>query len=450
MKKNLIYTIIAAILLIAIILLLYPGLLVKKNDQTNVALRDSSSKAEKDVWTCVMHQWIALDHPGACPICGMTLVKKIKQVEASGDKLAMLKMVSLSPTQRVLANISTTQVERRTIDNEINAIGIVDFAEPLQSKITARFRGRIEKMYANFTGDIVKAGQPLFDLYSPDLVSAEQEYLLALTSQTDSDNALYNSDTEQRLLEAAKNRLRNTFGMTYTQLHALDSTRQSHSTVTFYSPLSGTVITKDIQEGEYVDEGSMLYQIANLSKVWVYLDVYEKDVQYLKVNQTIHVTADAYPNELFTGRVAFIDPVLNPETRTIRVRAEFENPQNKLKPQMWVKAHVVLPGTMTLVVPTSAVLETGKRNVVWVEVKENMFEPRDVTLGVQTDMYTEITSNLNEGEQVVTSGGYLIDSESQLQASSGSAPASTSDSTQKQGNGDNSMPGMNMNDDKKR
>jgi len=369
----------------------------------------------------------------------MALVKKSAQQEVSSDALTMLKAVSLSPTQRVVANVTTATVERRSLNKEINAVGVVDFAEPLQTTVSARFRGRIEKLYVNFTGDVVHKGQPLFELYSPDLISAEQELILSLdamkstvvqqspaeqdsvsgtmgaTIQLSGTSLGGTNVQQQRLLQAARDRLRIHFGMTEQQIADIENTRQVHFTVMFYSPIHGTVIRKQIQEGQYVDEGMMIYQLADLSKVWIYLDVYEKDVRFIKIGQPVHITSEAYPNELFTGRVTFIDPVVNAETRTVRVRTEFANPGGKLKPQMYAKAQITIPITNAIVIPASAVLSTGKRNVVWVEVQPNMFEPRDVVLGVHTDSFCEVLKGLKEGESIVVTGGFLLDSESQLQ-----------------------------------
>ncbi len=384
-------------------------------DSTQMKLQDEHNEVE--YYTCPMHPSVKSDRPGACPVCGMALVKK--SAKAEGD-VKMLTEVSLSSAQRVIANISTMRVKRQTLQKEINAVGIVDFAEPLLAKITARFRGRVEKLYVDFTGKIAKKGQPLFDLYSPELVSAEQEFILALNAQNDADAVLYDTSSQQQLIQASKDRLRLTYGMTSEHIAKIESTRLAQPTVTFYSPIEGTVTSKEVQEGQYVDEGTFLYQIVDLTKVWAYLDIYEKDVSFLNLNQTVRMTTEAYPEKTFTGLITFIDPVLNAETRTIRIRSEFDNPQGKLKPQMWVKAHIALQAKYTLVVPTSAILATGKRNVVWIEVEENKFKLRNVIVGMQTETITEILKGLKEGESVVVTGGYLIDSESQLQTSAGS------------------------------
>lgn len=365
---------------------------------------DSSATTEaKDVYTCPMHPSVISDRPGACPVCGMALVKKSAQQDVSGKELKNLEHVSLSPTQRVLANVATMPVEKMPLTKIIDVVGIVDVAETHQATVSARFRGRIEKQYANFTGDVVQKGQRLVELYSPDLVTSQQEFILALDGN------------QQNLIAGMRERLRLNYGMTDEQIRNLEETRTVQTAVQFFSPISGTVVLKQVQEGQYVDEGTVLYQLANLSKVWIYLDVYEKDVQFVKKEQIVHIKTDAYPNETFSGKVTFIDPVMNPETRTVRVRTEFDNRHGKLKPKMYVEANISVPGNRSIVVPSTAVLFTGKNAVVWVESKKNTFEPRNVTLGSRSDTYYEILDGISEGETIAVTGGFLIDSESALQ-----------------------------------
>ncbi len=365
---------------------------------------DSSATAEaKEVYTCPMHPSVISDRPGACPVCGMALVKKSAQQDVSKEELQNLEHVSLSPTQRVLANVATMPVEKMPLTKMIDVVGIVDVAETYQATVSARFRGRIEKLYVNFTGDFVQKGQPLVELYSPDLVTSQQEFILALAGN------------QQNLIDGMRERLRLNYGMTDEQIRSLESTRSVQTAVQFKSPISGTVVLKQVQVGQYVDEGTVLYQLANLSKVWIYLDVYEKDVQFVKKGQIVHIKTDAYPDEEFTGRVTFIDPVMNPETRTVRIRSEFDNRHGMLKPKMFVKAQLHMEGKHTLTVPASAIMFTGKRTVVWVETQKNTFEPRDVVLGQSANSEYEIVSGLEEGEMIAISGGFLIDSESALQ-----------------------------------
>jgi len=370
------------------------------------------SSEQETYYTCPMHPSVRKSSPGACPVCGMSLVKKTKPKEASVDEVTNLRRVSLSPAQRVIANVATTEASRSDIHKEITAVGVVDFAEPLQAKVTARFGGRIEKLYVNFTGEKVKAGQPLFDLYSPDLISAEQELILAANALSDS---LSLDPNQQQLLDASRQQLHLRFGMTLEQISEIEQSHKAHESMTYRSPISGTVLSKDIQQGQYVSEGMLLYQLADLSRVWVYLDVYERDVSFITLHHRVQVTTESATNKSFTGEVAFIDPVINPETRTVRVRAEFANPTSDLKPQMYVRAQIHVPSRNTLTIPASAVMYTGKKNIVWVEAKENTFEPHEVTVGVSSGQSIEILDGLQEGDNVVSSGGFMIESESQLQ-----------------------------------
>jgi Cu(I)/Ag(I) efflux system membrane fusion protein len=375
---------------------------------------DTPGEVHGDYYTCPMHPSVRSNKPGSCPICGMTLVKKSVQPAGSVSDLKVLGAVSLSPTQRTMANVSTVRAERRPLNMEINAVGVVDYAEPLRVKVTSRFAGRIEKLHVNFTGENVRKGQPLFEIHSPELYAGERELVLAVEAMK---GPGANGDSNRsRMLDATRERLHLHFGVTHDQLVNIEESGQAQDTVTYYSPISGTVIQKQIQEGQYVAEGSVLYDLADLSRVWVYLDVYEKDVRFVELHHAVQITADTWPGETFTGTVTFIDPVVNSETRTVRVRSEFDNALGKLKPKMYVEARIHAPSSGALVIPTSAVMFTGTRNIVWVEVGENSFEPKEVQVGVTSGFLVEITAGLNEGETVVASGGYLLESESQLRA----------------------------------
>jgi Cu(I)/Ag(I) efflux system membrane fusion protein len=370
----------------------------KKSDGT-----EQTSEHAKEIYTCPMHPSVISDRPGACPVCGMALVKKTAQQDASAEDLSLLQSVSLSPTQRVIANVATEIVRMQTISRKVTAVGVVDFAEPNLAIVPARFSGRLEKLHVNYTGEVVKKGQTLFELYSPDLITAQNELLLAIKSK------------QEPLIQASRDRLQFHFGLSELQINEIETNQKVLYSIPFNSPISGTVISKEIQEGQYVDEGTTLYKLADLSRVWVNLDVYEKDIQSVKIGSSVQITTESYANERIDGKVTFVEPVVNSDTRTVRVRAEFCNPAGRLKPQMYVTAQIVTQSKYTMVVPASAVISTGKRNVVWVEVKKNTFEPRDVVVGIQTDDRVEILSGLKIGEAVVRTGGYLIDSESQLQ-----------------------------------
>ena len=390
----------------------------KKDDDS---LR-TTDRGGNEIYTCPMHPSVRSDRPGVCPICGMALVRRSVPSEAAGDVVGSLEEVSLSASQRVAANVSTKAVGRGRFIHTVRAVGLVDFAEPNQATVAARFRGRIEKLYVNFTGQLVQRGEPLFEMHSPDLITAEQEYILALRAREG--EGADASAAHDRMVAAAEEKLIVHFGMTREQIRHVAESPEAHSSVTFQSPIRGTVVAKEIQEGEYVDEGTLLYKLVDLSTVWAYLDVYEQDLRFIKRGQRVMMTADAYPGEAFEGRVAFIDPVVDPQTRSVRVRVVMGNAGEKLKPQMFVTAVIQVAVENVLIVPPGAILFTGKRDVAWVEVKPNVFESRDVVVGVQDDEGVEILGGLKEGEMVATTGGFMIESESQLQQPA--SPASVS------------------------
>jgi len=378
---------------------------------------ESSGEAQADssYYTCPMHPSVHKDKPGACPVCGMALVKKSAQHEKADVDFTNIKAVSLSPTQRVMANITTATVERKSLKKEVAAVGVVDFAEPNYLRISMRYSGRLDKLYLTYTGQDVRKGDPVADVYSPEAISAQQEYLLALESSEELKNAPENiAAGAEDLHNQAKQKLLR-WGFTEQQVKKLDESREIARIVTMLSPINGTVMKKNVDPQHYAAMGEDIYDVADLSTVWIYLDIYEKDIRFVKVGQTVRTTTEAYPNETFVGRVAFIDPVLNADTRTVRVRTEFANHGEKLKPNMYVKASIAVPSMNTLVIPASSIMSTGKRSVVWVEVKPNIFEPRDVMIGTSTETFAEIVSGLSEGERVAETGGFLIDSESSLQ-----------------------------------
>lgn len=405
-------TITNLLFLLALGLALISGCTSKQQEQTS-----AEQTAVEEYYTCPMHPSVRSNKPGACPVCGMALVKKSTAEQTSETAVSGLEHVTLSPTQRVMANVSTISVERKTFATGIRAVGVIDYAEPNYRHISMRFPGRLEKLYVNYTGQKVKRGDPVADVYSPEAISAQQEYLLALESiSSDQQN-----EGAEQILKQSKQKLL-LWGFTEEQLAQIKKTKDIVQIVTIHSPIDGTVLKKNVDLQHYAATGEDIFDIADLSTVWVYLDVYEKNMRQIKIGQSVKIFTDAYPNESVNGRVTFIDPVLNGETRTVRVRAEFSNQAGKLKPNMYVSAHIGIPVSNTLVVPTSAVLMTGKRNVVWVEVKENTFEPRDVVLGATTDSFFEVLAGLSEGENIAVTGGFLIDSESTLQQPSSADP----------------------------
>lgn len=379
----------------------------------------TQGQSQREIYTCPMHPSVQSDRPGACPVCGMALVKKTVQQETSADELAALTRISLSPTQRVLANISVIPVRRESIRKHISAAGFIEPAEPLRALVAARFRGRVERLHVASVGERVTRGAPLFDLYSPELVAAQQEYVLARSSTVAASPGTFDGSG---LRSSIEDRLRLHYGMTASQLEELARSGTPRTSLTFHAPLGGTVLRKEVVEGQYVDEGMVLYEVADLSTVWIYFDVYEQDVSFVTTGARATFTVGAFPGSVFEGAVDFVEPVVQPETRTVRVRMKAPNRDGRLKPGMFASGEISVTLDPSLVVPASAVLSLGRSHVVWVEVSDNTFEPRGVVIGTGTDEQARILSGLKEGEHVAVTGGYLLDSESALRAPSAPAP----------------------------
>lgn len=364
-----------------------------------------------EYYTCPMHPSVIAYKPGPCPICGMTLVKKVSGGHPAGPAAPQGGEVVVSPEQRVQANISTSAVMWMPLSGSVSASGVIAFAEPSQSIVAAKSRGRIEHLFVDRTGAVVRKGEPLLSIYSPELISAEEEYLIALGSGEDVARA--------QLIAASRKRLAERFGITESQIDRLERERVMQSPATYSSPIAGTVIRKPVVEGQYVEEGMTLFELADLSRVWVVASVTEQDIRSVRKGDSVEVTLDAYPGLLLQSRVGFIEPVLDADSRTVRVRAELPNPEGKLKPNMYARIALKRAPREVLVVPTTAVLFTGRHPLVWVESEPGRFAPRAVSVGLTSGAFTEILSGVNEGDMVALTGGFLIDSESQLEAPAG-------------------------------
>ncbi|MBE0538446.1 MAG: efflux RND transporter periplasmic adaptor subunit [Ignavibacterium sp.] len=366
---------------------------------------DNSNKNENEYWTCTMHPQVHKDGPGACPICGMDLIKKVVNDNADvSSKSDMEGMLALTSDKQILANVSTIKIKKENLKKELTAYSYLDFVEQNRKTIPAKFNGRIEKLFVNKTGDYIKKGQPLFEIYSPDLVQAQNDYLIALSN---------NKNEINPLLDASRKKLE-LFGLTDNQIDELKRSGEIRLTLTYYSPVSGTVIEKKVQEGMYVNEGTVIYEVAELSTLWNIAEINETDLSAVKVGSKVKLKLKAYPGEEFTGKVTFIYPVINPQTRTVKIRSEFSSQSNKLKPQMYGETIFSSDAGTGLLVPADAVVFSGNKNVVWVKTGDGMFEGRSVELGHKFGDKYQIISGLKEGDEVAASGGFLIDSESQL------------------------------------
>ena len=384
-------------------------------------------QSSKPLYTCSMHPFIIKDKPGTCPICGMELIKKLNDAQAATTQTAeqkqqadMLGHVSLSPTQRVMANVATVAAKQTQLNKEINAVGIVQYDQTRQAKVTAWIAGRIDKLHVNSVGSFVTKDKPVAEVYSPDLLASQQEYLLAVKSreQLKSSPIPSISLNGDGLVSSARQRLM-LFGVKENQIVELEKAGTPNIRLPIYTPLSGIVIEKMVQQGQYVNTGDPLFNIADLSTVWVELEVYENEFPNIHVGQSVEIRSQSFPNKPFTGRISFIYPFLDPKTRTVKARVEMPNPGLKLKPDMFVNAIIKIPLGSAITVPVTAVIDTGKRQVVWVETSAGMFEPRDVQVGQTSNDKIQILSGLKTGDKVAVSGGYLIDSESQLKGGGG-------------------------------
>lgn len=374
-------------------------------------------------YTCPMHPFIIKDKPGSCPICGMTLVKKVEGAQATTKEMERLGHVSLSPTQMVMANVATVEARLIPLSREIKAVGVVAYDQARQGKVTAWVAGRIDRLYVDRVGDQVSRSRPVAELYSPDLVAAQQEYLLALKSREQLKNSSIKTIAQgvDGLVASARQRL-HLLGVKDEQLAELEKSGEPGIRLPVYTPLSGVVIEKMVQQGQYVNVGDLLFSIADLSVVWVELELYENEFPFIKTGQQVEILSQSYPGTTFSGRVAFIYPFLDPKTRTVKVRVEIANPALRLKPDMFVNAVVQVPLGRSLAVPVAAVIDTGQRQVLWVETKPGMFEPREVKVGARAGDQLQILNGLKAGEKVASSGGYLIDSEAQLKGTGGAMP----------------------------
>lgn len=406
----------SAILLIITIAVMLPAC---GSDGSHSDEHKNESAQKKEYWTCTMHPQIISDKPGICPICQMELIKKVvDETPAEITDKDMAEMVTLGGNKQILANVSLYEVKEEKLYKEFTAYSYLDFVEQNRKTISARFNGRIEKLFVDKTGDHVSKGEPLFEIYSPDLVQAQNEYLIALDNSLRAGNIIEAQNpgsSATPLLKAAKKKLE-LFGLTQNQISELGRSRDIQFTLTYFSPISGTVIEKKTQEGMYVSEGTAIYEIADLSTLWNISEVYEDNIGDIKIGNLVKLNLKAYPGEEFNGKVTFIYPVVNQQTRTVKVRSEFTSRGGKLKPQMYGETTYQINKGNGLLVPADAVLFTGKRTVVWAKAGDGMFEARNVKVGEKFGSKYQILYGLDEGNQIAATGGFLIDSESQLKS----------------------------------
>ncbi|HDZ14536.1 MAG TPA: efflux RND transporter periplasmic adaptor subunit, partial [Pricia sp.] len=409
MKKNIIY------LGVAVIVGLFAGYLIFGSSSTDkAAIKDKSNmsdshnhsgESESQIWTCSMHPQIMQPEPGDCPICGMDLIP----AETGADGLSANE-IKMTDNAMALANIHTSFVGMGSSDgSSLNLSGKIRENEEANATQATYFAGRIERLNVNYKGESVAKGKLLATIYSPELVSAQQE-LLTAASMKASQPDLYN---------AVRNKLK-LWKLSEKQINSIEDSGKVQENFPVYATVSGTVTEKLVNEGDYIKQGQPLFKIANLNSVWAVFDAYENQIASLKEGQEVKLTTNAYPNKEFTAKISFVDPLLNSSTRTVMVRAVLNNRDNLLKPGMFVEGTIKTTQTQmedTVLVPASAVMWTGERSVVYVKTNPNepVFEMREVTLGnTNGDTFT-IISGLEKGDQIVTNGTFTVDAAAQLQ-----------------------------------
>ena len=390
-------------------------------------INTSTEVTQGTIWTCSMHPQIRMDKPGKCPICGMDLIPLVQNNSTQIDPDA----IQLTKEAAQLANVLTSVVTKQKPIKEIRLYGKVQADERLIQSQVAHVSGRIEQLSVNFTGESVSEGQILANIYSPELITAQQELLEAAKTKV-SQPAIY---------EAAKERLHQ-WKLTDNQIESIESSGTTRSTVDVISNTNGIVISRLVNAGDYVSQGTALFKIADLSRVWVLFDAYESDLQFLNTGEKVSFTLQALPGVDYTGNIIFIDPVIDPVTRIAKVRVETGNQSGRLKPEMFATG--IVSSTLSdysnnIVIPKSAVLWTGKRSVVYVkqpDSEEPVFKIREIGLGPMLGESYVITDGLSEGEEIVTSGTFSVDAAAQL--------AGKPSMMNPKGGTTSSMPGMDM------
>ncbi len=391
-------------------------------DAAGEAGHDHGEQQATTVWTCSMHPQIRMDEPGQCPICGMDLIPAATEDEEDEGEHASTRgeLVKLSSRAKALAAIETTRVERASSHTEVRLLGRVDYDETRIRTVTPWTAGRIDELNVRVTGSRIKRNQVIAKLYSPEIYSAMRDLVAASEQAERLSNGLHGSaDMARRALDASIQRLR-LLGVPKREIESVVRSKRPPTHVQIRSPFAGTVLERLIDEGQYVSPGTPLYRIADLSRIWVQIDAYETDLPYLHVGQEVVVTVEGLGGDAFTGRTAFIDPVLDEHQRTARVRVEVANPKGRLRPGMFAEAIIethVSEGVAPLVVPVSAPLFTGRRSVVFVQVPNATrptYELRVVRLGPRAGPVYPVLVGLSEGEEVVVEGAFVLDADLQL------------------------------------
>ena len=387
------------------------------------------SAAAHETWICPMHPEIVKDRKESCPICGMDLVKKEEEPPAAPAGVAGYAPVTIDARKRQLLSLKTATVERGRFGTGIRTVGRVVFDERRVHHVHTRYEAYVEHVTADFTGKLVRKGEVLAHVYSPELFATQQEVLLALRAVRALGPSADPSAREgaERLLEAARQRLR-LWEVSDADIAALEKRGEPLRSVPIYAPTSGYVTARTAFHGMKVMPADTLFDIVDLSSVWVLADVYESELPRVSVGQPARMTLSYRPGREWRGKVTYVYPSLEEKTRTAKVRLEFANPREELKPEMYADVVLESAPRTALKVPADAVLDSGTRKVVFVAKGEGLLEPREITVGEQGDGAWEVLSGLAEGEEVALGASFLVDSESRLAAAlagmrAGAAPA---------------------------
>ena len=377
----------------------------------------TGQEAAKVQYTCSMHPFIIRDAPGACPICGMALTPVKTEKNTPSGTEAGSEGIRIDPVTLQNMGLRTERVTKRTLQRTIRTVGFVTIADDRQFSVNSKIEGWVERLFINRDGQPVKKGQGLLEIYSPELVAAQEEYLLAASSRTRLAGSPFPEIAAgaDRLLEAARTRLRY-WDISQEQIRSLERSGQVRKNVTLFSEHEGIVISKKVLTGARIMAGEELLKIADLSKVWIIADLYEYEIPWVKVGQRARVELPLADGKVIDGTITYLYPYMENDTRTLKARIEVANPGMELKPAMYANVSITVGAAdETLVVPMTALLNSGKGQTVFVALGEGRFAPRTVKSGVRDDdSFIQILSGLSEGEDVVVSAQFMLDSESRL------------------------------------